>query len=94
MHGVMTYTNGDVAFSSSFDLCHVVRGTFAAARMCDNVWQVREIFGEHRPFLFAQLQKLIRQVISIRAAFRTWGGWCRAAAAVAACGGSRSDQDA
>ncbi len=24
--------------------------------------QVREIFGEHRPFLFAQLQKLIRQV--------------------------------
>ena len=23
--------------------------------------QVREIFGEHRPFLFAQLQKLIRQ---------------------------------
>ena len=24
--------------------------------------KVREIFGEHRPFLFAQLQKLIRQV--------------------------------
>jgi len=23
--------------------------------------KVREIFGEHRPFLFAQLQKLIRQ---------------------------------
>ena len=33
--------------------------------------QVREIFGEHRPFLFAQLQKLIRQVFLFRACVRT-----------------------
>ena len=32
--------------------------------------KVREIFGEHRPFLFAQLQKLIRQVARVRSLLR------------------------
>ncbi len=33
----------------------------AALMQAEGTGQVREIFGEHRPFLFAQLQKLIRQ---------------------------------
>ncbi|EKX53296.1 hypothetical protein GUITHDRAFT_101000 [Guillardia theta CCMP2712] len=34
--------------------------------------RVREIFGEHRPFLFAQLQKLIRQVPRKKLVDKEW----------------------